>query len=207
MEIIGPDTSQITQRNLLEFFELRHKKFVGELNWSLPEVSSFDIDQYDFPFGRFVLALEKGRCVGGLRLSPTDLQISSAGETYTYMLKDFADQKIETPFSRSHLFEQLPTDGAHWEMTRFVSPNLKTTKALLYHANDSLSVLGARKILTISPTAFPKLLKAMGFDTRPVSEEVVFEDGKSYVALETDVRVDRTSTYREQSSRNVVLES
>lgn len=207
MRIVGPDTKDISQKNLLDFFELRRRVFVGEMHWQLPEVSGFDIDQYDFPYGRFVLALERGECIGGLRLSPSDVQISSEGKVYTYMLKDFADLAIETPFRPTHLFDPLPTDSSHWEMTRFVSPDLTTTKALLVHANDYLSRIGVKKILTISPVVFPRLLKSMGFQTRAISEQVVFEDGKAYVALETDVHPPSPQNSRKTTAPKVVLES
>ena len=185
MRIIGPHPSIITHQNILDFFQLRHETFVISLGWNIPSQSKCETDQYDFPYARFILAYSKNRCIGGLRLAPT--QISNTDKC-SFMLQDFITGKIETAFKSEHVTQPIKASLNTWEMTRFVSDSRKTTKLLLEQANQFLRQNNIDKVLTLSPVPFVRILKANGYKAIPISKEVTFEDGRSYVAISTEVK-------------------
>lgn len=188
VSIIGPEPGAVSHENILDFFKLRHRSFVQELGWHIPARNGYETDQYDFPHARFLLAYEEGECVGGLRIAPTHSRyLGPEGQPVTFMLRDFVDGTIQTPFKASDLTRDLPEGKASWEMTRFVSNGRRTTQQLLFRADDYLAGRGVENVLTLSPTTFVRLLQAMGFQAEPISDTVTFEDGREYVAICTQV--------------------
>jgi len=190
MYIVGPLRTEVTQENLLDFFALREKTFVQSMGWSIPTLDGFEMDQYDFPFAYFVLAYScDDRCIGGGRLLQTHRRYEAGGgREVTYMLRDFASGEISSPLNFSHMKEQMPQSPHIWELTRFVSNNRETAKALLYCVDDFLVQMGAKEVLTLSRPSFSRLLSGLGFETRQISETVRFsDDSNAYAALSTKV--------------------
>lgn len=206
MQFFGPNPSEVSHADLLEFFKLRHETFAGELGWELPVRAGFDVDQYDFPFARFVLAKQDSRCVGGVRIAPTAQGYDAADGTHvSFMLRDFVAGTIQTPLGPDDLISELPYGPDVWELTRFVSDRLSTTRGLLYRVDDALSALGARSVLTISPPAFLRLLRAVGFEARPISKPVLFADGRHYQAIETTVGRSREQKREPRRAKRIRL--
>jgi len=55
-----------------EYFRLRHEIFVGERGWrDLERPDGRDMDRYDNDRATYLIALDNGRVIGGLRLYPT----------------------------------------------------------------------------------------------------------------------------------------
>ena len=71
-------------------------------------------------------------------------------------------------------------------MSRFVSSSRHATRELLYAADDYLKTMNVKEVLTISPSAFPRLLGALGFQARASSKPIKFEDRED-VVLATEV--------------------
>ncbi|WP_299165860.1 acyl-homoserine-lactone synthase [uncultured Tateyamaria sp.] len=190
MHLIGPDAEEVTHSDILQFFSLRRERFIDQMGWELTPIGAYEIDQYDFPYSRFVIAKDAGRCVGGARIMKTNHQYVAFGDhPAKYMLRDFVDGTIQTPMTNLGATERFPCSDAIWEMTRFVSNGVGTTRAILDRVNTYLYDSGASGVLTLSPTNFDVLLARLGYRAKAMSDPVTFEDGRQYQAFLTDVEM------------------
>lgn len=187
MRFFGPDPSAVSHTNLLDFFRLRRSVFVDDLEWSLCAPGGYEVDQYDLPFARFLLAYDRGACVGGARLAPTVSASTYMGQPSTFMIQDFLENRLPSPFTKAHMTEPLPVGAGVWELTRFVSNDVKVTKHLLWRVDAYLMDVGATDVLALTRPVSQKLLARMGLPTRQISRAVRFEDGKHYAAFSTKV--------------------
>lgn len=171
----------------MDFTRLRYYEFVEKLEWDLTNSRSCEYDQYDFPNAMFVVAYIGRRCVGGARLLPTNTTINGTdGIRYTYMLNDFFNGTIPGANFKAVMSVAPPRSENVWELTRFVSTGRDVMKALLYRIDDYLLNIGATEVLTVSPIFMPRLLRSIGFETYPISDEILL-DGRAYLALSSRV--------------------
>jgi N-acyl-L-homoserine lactone synthetase len=187
LHLIGPRPNDISQQHIFDFQRIRHREFNQRLGWGLNHIDACEFDEYDTPAARYIIAYRGDQCVGGLRLAPTSSRYRQDGRQITYMIRDFALGYIASPFTLDDFSEPLPSSPQVWEMTRFVSDGLPTTRSLLNAADDFLKSQDVSDVLTISPVQFPKLLRRLGFACRSISAPIVFDDGMAYQALCTSV--------------------
>ena len=70
------------------YFHLRHEVFVNERGWhDLRRPDGREIDAYDNDHAIYLIVLDKGRIIGGLRLYPTLLP-HMISETFPHLVKD-----------------------------------------------------------------------------------------------------------------------
>ena len=70
-----------------EYFRLRHEVFVGERGWrDLERSDGRDVDAYDNDQATYLVALDDGRVIGGLRLYPTLLP-HMISESFAHLVK------------------------------------------------------------------------------------------------------------------------
>ena len=74
-----------------DLFRARHRTFIRNNGWKLPEADGMEFDQYDTPASRWVAVHEKGAVMAGVRLTPT---VHRCG-IYSYMIRD-AQRVIES---------------------------------------------------------------------------------------------------------------
>jgi acyl-homoserine lactone synthase len=71
-----------------EYFRLRHDVFVGERKWkALERPEGRDIDAYDNPDATYLIAIDQGKVIGGLRLYPTLLP-HMISEFFPFLVQD-----------------------------------------------------------------------------------------------------------------------
>ncbi|MBF9197123.1 acyl-homoserine-lactone synthase [Microvirga terrestris] len=69
------------------YFRLRHEIFVGERGWrALERPDGRDVDAYDNDQATYLVALDNGRVIGGLRLYPTLLP-HMISESFAHLVK------------------------------------------------------------------------------------------------------------------------
>ncbi len=71
-----------------EYFRLRHEIFVGERGWrDLERPDARDVDAYDNDHATYLIAIDHGRVIGGLRLYPTLLP-HMISETFAHLVRE-----------------------------------------------------------------------------------------------------------------------
>ena len=78
-------------------FRARHRTFIQNNKWDLPEANGMEFDQYDTPASRWVAVHRDGEVLAGVRLTPTTHRCG----IYTYMIRDAQRGLLETIPPRS----------------------------------------------------------------------------------------------------------
>ncbi len=189
ISIVGPNPSEVSHQNILDFMAIRKAEFVDRLGWDLVHTSQVEWDEYDLPNAQFIVAYEDGKCIGGARLMRTDsITPRRQGQDLSYMLADFLSGALPVDFDPAAMKAELHPSADLWEMTRFVgSPHI--TRVILARANEYLAEVGAESVLTLSPRLMPLALRRLGYKVSVLSKPVTF-DGLEYVVLRTNIRRD-----------------
>lgn len=151
-------------------FRARHRTFIQNAKWNLPEADGMEFDQYDTPASRWVAVHKNGEVMAGVRLTPT---VHRCG-IYTYMIRDAQLGLLET-IPANLLNFQAPVDPYIWESSRvFVSDvvpaaeRLRVQMQLIHEMVVSARNLGATTLLGIIPENSPRLARRVGLDCVPV---------------------------------------
>lgn len=147
----------------------RHRTFIQNHGWDLPEADGMEFDQYDTPASRWVAVHRNGEVLAGVRLTPTTHRCG----IYSYMIRD----------AQRGLLESIPADllgfeapvAAHiWESSRvFVSDavpaadRFRVQMQLIHEMVVSARTLGASQLLGIIPANSPRLARRVGLDCVP----------------------------------------
>ena len=91
-------------------FRARHRTFIQNAKWDLPEANGMEFDQYDTPASRWVCVHRDGEVMAGVRLTPTTHRCG----IYTYMIRDAQRGLLET-IPRDLLNFEAPIDPNIWE--------------------------------------------------------------------------------------------
>ena len=160
-------------------FRARHRTFIQNAKWDLPEANGMEFDQYDTPASRWVCVHREGQVLAGVRLTPTTHRCG----IYTYMIRDAQRGLLET-IPRNLLEFEAPIDTNIWESSRvFVSHDvpasdrLRVQMQLIHEMVVSARDLGATKLLGIIPEHSPRLARRVGLDCVPAGP--VFDTGGS----------------------------
>jgi len=150
-------------------FRARHRTFIVQNHWNLPEANGMEFDQYDTPASRWVVVHQLGEVLAGVRLTPT---IHRCG-IYSYMIRDAQNGLLET-IPPHLLFEPAPVDPQVWESSRvFVGEDvparqrLMVQMQLIHEMVISARALGATSVLGMIPEHSPRLARRVGLDCIP----------------------------------------
>jgi len=172
--------------NLLEqYYRLRKQIFIDELEWDLPHQNGLEIDQYDQDTAEYVIAMKDGECVGGCRMHPTTSRFRKEGQTYTYMLRDAVDGKLEG-FPRNVTFYS-PIEPKIWELTRVISDkNPAGFRDLMWQVRMNLITRGVTDTLFITRPAIKKICSMWGYQIDITGPELSFGKMKA-VAVKCNI--------------------
>jgi N-acyl-L-homoserine lactone synthetase len=147
-------------------FRARHKTFIVQNKWDLPQADGMEFDQYDTPASRWVAVHERGEVMAGVRLTPTTHRCG----IYSYMIRD-AQKGLLDSIPDNLLFEEAPVAEHIWESSRvFVSEavpakmRLRVQMQLIHEMVISARKLGATSVLGIIPENAPRLARRVGLD-------------------------------------------
>lgn len=166
-------------RDLWEMHKLRAKVFKDRLGWEVPVLSGMEIDGYDAldPYYMMIREPGAGNLRGCWRLLPTE---------GPYMLKDSFAELLHG--------EEAPHDERIWELSRFAietDPNsrfgfseitMESFGEMIYYGRRN----GIERFVTVTTTAFERLLRRAGVVTTRLGEPVQIGIEKA-VALYVEV--------------------
>jgi acyl homoserine lactone synthase len=152
---IGQRT-QLSERQMVDIARYRHTVFVEALGWSLPCRDGLEVDQFDCDSTVYVFAEdEEQRVIAFARLLPT---------THPYPLAQLFPELLDG--------REPPCCADTWELSRFSATGAGIADdaassplaiALLDHALYAAELVGARRLITVSPIAIEGLLRKAGF--------------------------------------------
>lgn len=149
-----------------DLLRARHRTFIEQAQWDLPEADGMEFDQYDTPASRWVAVHEYGRILAGVRLTPTTHRCG----IYSYMIRD----------AQLGLLDSIPSDlmdvdapiAPHiWESSRVFVCNdvpakmrMRVQMQLIGQMVGSARELGATSVIGIIPATSPRLARRVGLD-------------------------------------------
>lgn len=144
----------------------RHKTFIQQNQWDLPEANGMEFDQYDTPFSRWVAVHEFGQVLAGVRLTPTTARCG----IYSYMIRD-AQLGLLDSIPSNLLFDTAPVAPHVWESSRvFVADSvpsklrLRVQCSLIDEMVRAARTFGATSLIGIVPEHSPRLARRTGID-------------------------------------------
>jgi N-acyl-L-homoserine lactone synthetase len=150
-------------------FRARHRAFIQQNKWDLPEANGMEFDQYDTPASRWLAVHENGEVLAGIRLTPT---VHRCG-IYTYMIRD-AQKGLLEGIPQNLLYETAPVSEHIWESSRvFVSEQvpanqrLRVQLQLRHEMVVSARALGATSVLGLIPESSRRIGRRIGLDCEP----------------------------------------
>lgn len=165
----------------------RHRTFIQNNKWDLPQADGMEFDQYDTPASRWVAVHERGEVLAGVRLTPTTHKCG----IYSYMIRDAQRGLLDT-IPDNLLYEEAPVAEHIWESSRlFVSHDVpasirrKVHAQLISQLGESVRSLGATHCLTLLAATWPRWadrvgvkMKAMGpvMEIDGIDNQVVMMD-------------------------------
>ncbi|MEM8823561.1 MAG: acyl-homoserine-lactone synthase [Pseudomonadota bacterium] len=153
-----------------DLLRARHRTFIQQAQWDLPEADGMEFDQYDTPASRWVVVHEYGRILAGVRLTPTTHRCG----VYTYMIRD-AQRGLLGSIPKDLMYEEAPVADHVWEGSRvFVCDDVpsamrvRVQMQLITQMVRTGRELGASSILAIVPTSSARLARRLGMEWTPV---------------------------------------
>jgi N-acyl-L-homoserine lactone synthetase len=151
-------------------FRARHRAFIQQNKWDLPEANGMEFDQYDTPASRWVAVHKDGEVLAGIRLTPTTHRCG----IYTYMIRDAQKGLLEGIPSRL-LYETAPINEHIWESSRvFVSesvPARERARVQLQLRHEMVLAarkLGATSVIGLIPESSRRIGRRVGLDCEPI---------------------------------------
>ncbi|WP_179380647.1 acyl-homoserine-lactone synthase [Jannaschia marina] len=152
-----------------DLLRARHRTFIEQAQWDLPQADGMEFDQYDTPASRWVAVHDFGRILAGVRLTPTTHRCG----IYSYMIRDAQQGLLET-IPSDLLYDEAPVAGHVWESSRvFVCDDvpakmrLRVQMQLIAQMVQSARELGATSVLGLIPANSPRLARRVGLDCVP----------------------------------------
>ncbi|MEM7723446.1 MAG: acyl-homoserine-lactone synthase [Pseudomonadota bacterium] len=154
----------------------RHRTFIEEKNWDLPNEAGMEFDQYDTAQSRWVCVHDGDRVLAGVRLTPTTAKCG----VYSYMVRDAQRGLLDT--IPANLLDQTAPVADHiWDANRlFVSECVSSDirrevqLSLMGHMVRSARALGASTVIGLLPAAIPRLARRLGLDMEPAGPLMKF---------------------------------
>jgi N-acyl-L-homoserine lactone synthetase len=151
-------------------FRARHKAFIQQNKWDLPEANGMEFDQYDTPASRWVAVHQDGEVLAGIRLTPTTHRCG----IYTYMIRD-AQKGLLEGIPAHLLYDQAPVHENIWESSRvFVSESVpaaaraRVQLQLRHEMVLAAQKLGAISVIGLIPESSRRIGRRVGLDCEPV---------------------------------------
>ena len=182
IHVVSMQNRYLYERELDQYFRLRHHVFVGERGWQdLARPDGIERDAYDNPATIYLLALDDGRVVGGQRLYPT-------------LLPHMMSEVFPALASRG-----LPRSAATYEWTRyFVLKERRTGRTdcrLLAAMQQFCLEAGIAQVTAVVEMWWLPRWHQVGFKVRPLGLPTIIE-GEPCIAAAIDISEESLSHVR-----------
>lgn len=164
-----------------DLLRARHRTFIQEANWDLPNAQGMEFDQYDTPASRWVAVHDYGRILAGVRLTPTTHRCG----IYTYMIRD-AQLGLLDSIPDNLLFDDAPVADHIWESSRVFVCNdvpardrMRVQMRLIGEMVRAGRELGASEVIGLIPATSPRLARRVGLDCRPAGPVMGIEGAEN----------------------------
>lgn len=154
----------------------RHRTFIEEKDWDLPNEKGMEFDQYDTAQSRWVCVHDGDRVLAGVRLTPTTARCG----VYSYMVRDAQRGLLDT-IPANLLDDTAPIADHIWDANRlFVAEGVSTEirrdvqLSLMGHMVRSARELGASTLIGLLPIGIPRLGRRLGIDMEPAGPTMKF---------------------------------
>lgn len=144
----------------------RHRTFIEQAQWDLPQADGMEFDQYDTPASRWLVVHDEARVLAGARLTPTKHRCG----IYSYMIRDAQRGLLET-IPSNLLFDPAPVSDRVWELSRgFVCDDVPAPHRRRVHARlvgelvRASREVGATQVLGLVSPALARLGVGIGLD-------------------------------------------
>ncbi len=158
-------------------FRARHRAFIQQNKWNLPEANGMEFDQYDTPASRWLAVHQNGEVLAGIRLTPTTHRCG----IYSYMIRDAQKGLLES-IPKDLLSFEAPVASHIWESSRvFVSDSvpasmrLRVQLQLRHEMVVSARALGATMVLGLIPESSRRLGRRVGLECEPAGPLLDFD--------------------------------
>lgn len=158
-------------------FRARHRAFIQQNKWDLPQANGMEFDQYDTPASRWVAVHENGQVLAGIRLTPTTHRCG----IYSYMIRD-AQLGLLDSIPSNLLDMPAPVAPHIWESSRvFVSEavpaslRLRVQLQLRQEMVAAARELGASMVLGLIPEASRRIGRRVGLECEPAGPILNFD--------------------------------
>lgn len=152
-----------------DLLRARHRTFIEQAQWDLPQADGMEFDQYDTPASRWVAVHDFGRILAGVRLTPTTHRCG----IYSYMIRDAQKGLLDT-IPDTLLYDEAPVAQHIWESSRvFVCDDvpakirMRVQMQLIAEMVRAGREVGASSVLGLIPATSPRLARRVGLDCVP----------------------------------------
>ena len=156
----------------------RHRTFIEQAQWNLPQADGMEFDQYDTPASRWLVVHDEAQILAGARLTPTTHRCG----IYSYMIRDAQRGLLET-IPANLLFDPAPVSERIWELSRgFVCDHVHNSRRrrvhmrLLAELTQASRDLGATQVLGLVTPALARLGASMGLSCEAAGPLLPIED-------------------------------
>lgn len=124
-----------------DLLRARHRTFIEQAQWDLPQADGMEFDQYDTAASRWLAVHDGGRILAGARLTPTTHRCG----IYSYMIRD-AQRGLLATIPSDLLFESAPVTDHVWELSRgFVCDDVPTPSRRRVHMRLVSEIVAAAR--------------------------------------------------------------
>ncbi|SAL35767.1 autoinducer synthesis protein [Caballeronia peredens] len=157
LTLLSGRNADLSCETLHRLQRFRHKVFIEELGWLLPNGDGIESDEFDHPDTLYVIALDHGgEIVGCGRLLPTD-EPYLLGQVFPNLMGG----------------ARLPSTRSVWELSRFAistprgalrtaEESWQNTRCLMAEIVHVAQAHGAKRLIAFSVLGNERLLKRMG---------------------------------------------
>ena len=160
-------------------FRARHRTFIQNAKWDLPEANGMEFDQYDTPMSRWVAIHEHGRVLAGVRLTPTTARCGM----YTYMIRDAQENQLNGTIPQNLLDGPAPVEETTWEASRLfidhsipAGRRMRVQMSLIAEMSNSARALGASRLICLVKSTWPRWLNPRGVDAQAMGPVIWIDD-------------------------------
>ncbi len=173
MRCISFDWSSMHEHGNLwwRLLQHRHDVFVKELP-TCEKTDSVEFDQYDTPHAVYFVVLDdEDQIAATARLAPCDTEHKVGQSKVSYMIRDAA-LGLLNGIPSNILLGDAPTASDVWEVTRLSSRSGKAVRVLAVAFNTYLAEHGVERMISLSPLALMRRMRALGFESSAIGPAV-----------------------------------